>query len=239
MAVGPMDGSIWRSYRLIIEDDGAPPFFLEPDSPLEWASHFSACGFSESTRYFSAINSDLNREDPAARRARGYMNEQGIHIRTIDTDDLQRELDRIYALSATCFQQSPFYTQLDPRDFNDIYLRLGSVIDSRLVLMAEHQDKTVGFIFALPDLLQAQCGEKIDRVIIKTVAVMPGRPFAGTGVVLIDAIRERAHALGYRHIIHALMREGGVSGNISARTAYPFRRYALYEKLLDGSETDS
>ena len=35
LALGPMDGSTWRHYRLIVDRGGEPPFFLEPDHPAE------------------------------------------------------------------------------------------------------------------------------------------------------------------------------------------------------------
>src|SRR5690349_20689387 len=45
IAVGPVDWSTWRSYRLVIERGSEPPFFLEPDTPDAWVSHFTAAGF--------------------------------------------------------------------------------------------------------------------------------------------------------------------------------------------------
>ncbi|MBV9712853.1 MAG: hypothetical protein JO011_18285, partial [Ktedonobacteraceae bacterium] len=36
LAVGPMDGSTERRYRLLSERGTEPPFFLEPDNPDDW-----------------------------------------------------------------------------------------------------------------------------------------------------------------------------------------------------------
>ena len=35
-AVGPLDGSTWRRYRLVTERGVEPPFFMEPDNPDDW-----------------------------------------------------------------------------------------------------------------------------------------------------------------------------------------------------------
>src|SRR5689334_5383125 len=51
IAVGPMDGNTWRSYRLVIERGSEPPFFLEPDTPDAWVSHFTAAGFDTLANY--------------------------------------------------------------------------------------------------------------------------------------------------------------------------------------------
>ena len=36
IAVGPMNGNTWRSYRLVTEPGDEPPFLLEPTNPVEW-----------------------------------------------------------------------------------------------------------------------------------------------------------------------------------------------------------
>lgn len=232
MAVGPMDGNIWRSYRLITHSESEPPFFMEPSSPLEWSSHLRDSGFIETAHYFSAINTCLSREDPSFRHAAKYINEKGIVIRNINTHDLYDELNLIYGISTLSFRHSPFYTQLDQLEFHDMYIGLEDYIKPELIFIAECLGKPIGFIFALPDLLQAQREQKVDTVIIKTVAVLPGRNYAGTGTVLIGRVQKAARELGYKKVIHALMLEGSVSSTISSRTAYPFRRYALYAKEL-------
>ncbi len=232
MAVGPMDGNIWRSYRLITHDGGEPPFLLEPNTPLEWSYHLRDFGFTETARYFSAINTCLSQEDPNYQHAAQYVNRQGIVIRNVDTYDLYEELNRVYEISTLSFQHSSFYTQLGRRKFHDIYFGLKAFIEPELVFIAECRGKPIGFIFAVPDLLQAQREQEVDTVIVKTVAILPARNFAGTGIVLAGRVQQAGRELGYKKVIHALMREGSVSGAISSRTARPFRRYALYAKQL-------
>ena len=60
LAVGPMDGSTWRRYRLVTETGSRLPFFLEPDNPPEWPAHFAAAGFVPLARYDSAMTSSLD-----------------------------------------------------------------------------------------------------------------------------------------------------------------------------------
>jgi hypothetical protein len=90
----------------------------------------------------------------------------------------------------------------------------------------------VGFIFALPDALQSTRGEAIDTVIIKTVAVLPERAYAGLGAFLVDMCQEISRSLGYRKAIHALMYDANNSRNISNRYARVIRRYTLFARKL-------
>lgn len=72
----------------------------------------------------------------------------------------------------------------------------------------------------------------MDTVIIKTVAVLPGRAYAGLGNVLVARVQAIAYALGYRRAIHALMHDSNNSRNLSDRYARSIRRYTLYARKL-------
>ena len=102
----------------------------------------------------------------------------------------------------------------------------------RSSIFATHHDRTVGFVFNVPDALQARRGESIDTVVLKTLAVVPDRGYAGLGSYLTQQTHRVARGLGYRRVIHALMHEKNVSLNISARYANLFRRYVLFARPL-------
>ncbi|HEY9619512.1 MAG TPA: hypothetical protein V6C78_04040 [Crinalium sp.] len=95
-----------------------------------------------------------------------------------------------------------------------------------------YNNTLVGFLFAIPDLLQAKRGDRINTVIIKTVAVLPGRQYAGLGNVLVARVQAIAHQLGYTRAIHALMHDANNSRNVSKHYAHTIRQYTLYAKEL-------
>jgi predicted N-acetyltransferase YhbS len=70
----------------------------------------------------------------------------------------------------------------------------------------------------------------VDTVVLKSLAVLPGRAGAGLGGLLMARCHEAASALGFRRVIHALMHESNVSLNLSGHYAKPFRRYTLYAR---------
>jgi GNAT superfamily N-acetyltransferase len=92
----------------------------------------------------------------------------------------------------------------------------------------------VGFVFGLPDLLRQRRGIPDDTVIIKTLAVLPGRRAAGLGGLLVARCHQAAQRLGFARAIHALMHEGNGSRNICAERARTIRRYALFARRLGG-----
>jgi hypothetical protein len=80
------------------------------------------------------------------------------------------------------------------------------------------------------DVLQQRYTQTIDTVILKTVAVLPGRACAGLGNLLVAKVQAIAAQLGYTRAIHALIHDGNPSRNLSSRYAVPIRRYTLFSK---------
>jgi len=231
-AVGPMDGSTWRRYRFVIERGNEPPFFLEPDNPDDWPSHWTTAGFTPVAFYTSALNADLAVEDPRTTAALERLRESGIAIRTFDPARTAEELQRIFALSLAAFSRNFLYTPIGEEEFLAQYQAVLPHVSPETVLLAERGDRLAGFMFALPDLLERRRGGSVETIILKTIAVHPSVAGVGLGGVLMDLVQRKARALGFRRAIHALIHESNVSGRISARTAQTMRRYALFAKPL-------
>jgi GNAT superfamily N-acetyltransferase len=233
VAVGPMDGSTWRRYRLVTERGGEPAFFLEPDNPDGWPEHFLGLGFRPIAQYLSAVNGDLSREDPRVTQIADRLTTAGVRIRSLDPRHTEDDLRRIYAVSTVSFRENFLYTPITEAEFLAQYRSFLPAVRPELVLIAEAEDQPVGFIFAVPDLQQAARGRPVDTVIVKTVAVLPERTRAGLGSLLLATCQRTARQLGYTRAIHALMHEQNTSRNLSRRYAYPMRRYALFGKVLE------
>jgi GNAT superfamily N-acetyltransferase len=232
MAVGPMDGNTWRRYRFITERGEAPPFFLEPDNPDEWPSHWTASGFEPLATYTSSANDDLSVEDPRSDPAREALLGHGVTIRAFDPARADDELRRIFTLSLAAFSRNFLYTPIDEREFMTANRALLPHVRPDLILLAERAGELAGFMFAVPDMVQARRGEAIDTVVLKTMAVDPSCRGLGLGGVLMDDVQRAARALGFRRAIHALMHEANRSRALSDRYAHAIRRYTLFSRPL-------
>lgn len=230
--IGPMDGSTWASYRLVTEPGDYPPFFLEPTNRNEWPDEFLKAGFKPIAEYTSALNSDLTRKNPKLVAAAERLRSNGITIRTVDPSQMNDELERIYEMSLTAFENNFLFMPVDEDYFTPQYQKIMKFIRPELVFLAEHNGELVGYLFGIPDMLQQKRKEEINTVIIKTVATLPGRLYAGLGQALIEQCHSAALELGYVKAIHALMYEGNNSKNISSYYAETIRRYTLYGKEL-------
>jgi len=232
MAVGPMNGNTWHSYRFVVERGTAQPFFLEPTNPDSWPVDFTECGFDPLSWYVSELNPDIGSRQPELGTLRQKMDRLGVTITPINTDDPGAEMDGIYDVVCESFKDSFLYTPLDRESYRTIYAPMLQKIDPRLMLIAKHDDRVVGFIFAPPDYLQGTTNDTIDTIVIKTVAILPRKRYSGLGRLLIVNLLQNAHELGYTKAISALMHTGNQSQKISRDCAGTMRRYALFAKSL-------
>ena len=232
IAVGPMDGSTWDSYRFVTGHDGTPRFFLEPENDDDWPLQFLRAGFHPIARYHSALQAELGLDDRRIATIEERMRAAAIRARCVDAGRLEEEIERMHALVIAGFRDSPFFTPIPVGEFVARHRRLLTCIQPELVLVAEQQGRPVALLFAVPDLAQAQRGETVDTAIVKTVVALPGRAYAGIAHVLAARAAVAARALGYRRAIHALMRDGIHSMNWSARCGATIRRYALFARPL-------
>jgi GNAT superfamily N-acetyltransferase len=235
LAVGPMDGNTWRRYRLITERGEAPPFFLEPDNPDDWPRHWTDAGFAPLATYTSAVNEDLDAEDPRSDMARQRLAAAGITLRQFDPGRAEEELRRIFELSLVAFSRNFLYTPIGESEFMTENRAVLPFVRPELVLLAEKDNDLAGFVFALPDMLQARRGEAVDTVILKTMAVHPEMAGRGLGGLLMAEVQRSAGSLGFRQAIHALMHEQNRSRTLSARSARTIRRYTLFSRPIAGS----
>lgn len=232
LAVGPMDGNTWRRYRFVTDAGTEPPFLLEPTNPPEWPAWWRAAGFEPLAEYYSTATQDLATRDERLTSVAARMAAAGVTIRSIDPSQFEAELGRIYDVSVISFQENYLYTPLPREEFVSLYRAVQARMRPELVLLAEQAGRPVGYVFAMPDLAEAQRGEPVKTIIVKTLAVLPGRAYAGLGALLLDLVHRAAQGLGFTRAIHALMHETNKSRNLSAHYAQMIRRYTLFSRRL-------
>jgi L-amino acid N-acyltransferase YncA len=232
LAVGPLDGNTWRRYRFITERGSARPFFLEPDNPDEWPSHFTRQGFSPLAHYVSEINPDMANRQPDLGSLRQKFADLGVQIGPIDVEDPVNDMAGIYDVVCESFRDAFMYTTLDIESYCNMYEPLLEKVDPRLLLVARHDDEVVGFIVAPPDFLQLTYQHTMDAIVLKTVAVTPRKEYSGLGRVLIVDVLKNAIEMGFTTAISALMHVENRSQKISSDCAGPMRAYTLFAREL-------
>jgi GNAT superfamily N-acetyltransferase len=236
--IAPVDGIIWQRYRLITEDQGYyPQFFLEPNYPQKYLDHFLDQNFIPIAHYYSSLCQDLQIKNSFLNKYKEQLLQKNLKIRAFDLAKFNQEMEKIYDIVCQSFRNYFLYQPLPQEKFINLYQNLLPYINPELIRIVEDQDQPVAFLFAIPDWLQQQRGEIVKTLIIKTIAVLPAKKYAGLGTILVDECHQIAHKLGYNQIIHALMHENNSSRRISQRyQSRIIRRYSLLGKKLEVPE---
>lgn len=229
-AVGPIDGSTWRAYRAVTERGPLPPFFLEPNTPDDWPEHFAAAGFSVLATYTSSLVDPVPPPSPRVEETGRRLAASGYTVRPLDLTRAAAELDALYDVSVAAFAQNYLYTPTTRAEFHAQYSAILPYVDPRLVLLAEHNGRVAGYVFAVPDVLEVKRTGRTMTSIVKTLAIDPAHAGAGLGGLLVERVQLAGSALGLTRVIHALMHETNVSQRISKHYGTTCRRYALFAR---------
>jgi GNAT superfamily N-acetyltransferase len=231
IAVGPMNGNTWRTYRFVVESETRGPFLMEPRNPPVYPTWWKAAGFTELAGYSSSlIPLDGRSTVPDALAPR--LASSGVTIRDLDPHRFEAELEAIHDVTLAGFSNNFLYTPLPRESFLTSYRKIKDRVVPNLVRIAERNGKPCGYVFAIADLESAARGEA-PALIIKTLTVDPAARCAGLGSLLVDDVQRRGHDAGFRHAIHALQYDGNNVLRITGRhSGQRFRRYALFSKPL-------
>ena len=232
LAVGPADGTTWGNYRFVTSRGRRPPFWMEPNNPRCWPKQFIKHQFKPMARYFSAMNSDLDYHDSRLSRVTRRLVAAGVRLRPLSASNFENDLRQIYSVARVAFRQNLLYADLDESQFLDHAQQLRQLAPLNLSWLAEHQNRAVGFLFAAPDFCEEAREGRLHTIVIKTLAVLPSRHFAGLGQLLLAEVGQQARSLGYKQAIHALVRNVASLRNLSARSARPIRKYTLFARTL-------
>ena len=230
--VAPMNGNTWKQYRTIKESTDEPPFLMENVSPIEFNEIFVSAGYYETGTYTSTKGkiSDFYNED-VLDEIEKIIKDEGITIRILDKTNGVEDLRKIYNVSVKSFARNPFYTPIEERDYLEQYTNYLDKVDEDFILLAEKEGREVGFLFAIPNLIEIQTKGKIESLILKTIAVLPEYESLGIGNVMTRMIARKAIDKGYKNWIFAFMYKDNTSQKLAQRNGtHVIREYALYGK---------
>ncbi len=221
--IGPVDGSTWKRYRLMTQSTGERSFPLEPVNPLSWNAHFQRSGFKVVKTYGTSINRDLEIKDPECQLLSTKLANQSVKLRSLNVHNLLWDLDGIYQVTMEAMKNNFLFSPADKALFLKEQMKLTTLADPELVVVAEQRGKIVGYLFSYPDT---------DRLIMKTIARDSDSNLKGLGRMLYQEVHSRAYEKGFREAVHALYATGNTASDISTMYGQSIRSYAVYGKAL-------
>jgi hypothetical protein len=226
--IGPINGTTWNKYRLTVASQDRP-FFLENYHKQWYPRHFQNNNFLPVASYYSSKIPLRETTDKRVEHFEQTLEKKGIHVRNFRIEKFDEEIEKIYKVCIKTFKSNFLYTPVDFISFEKMYEKVKVVLDPSLVKIAENcNGEPAGFLFAVPDLFDPLRS----LAIIKTLAIIPGRTFQGLGTYLGTCVHKEMLKKGYTSVIHALIHESNISGNILSKDCSVYRRYILTGKQL-------
>ena len=218
--------------KIVKQTSDEPPFLMENVSPIEFNEIFETAGYYETGTYTSTKGKIENYyNDEVLDEIDRIIQNEGITIRTLDKNNGVEDLRKIYNVSVESFARNPFYTPIDEIDYLEQYTSYLDKVDEDFILLAEKDGKEIGFLFAIPNLIEMQTMGKIDSLILKTIAVLPEYENLGLGNAMTRIIARKAIDKGYKNWIFAFMYKDNTSQKLAQRNGtHTIREYALYGK---------
>lgn len=155
----------------------------------------------------------------------------GICIRKFDKENYRRDLEKIYNVSKESFSRNPYYTPIDLESFIAQYEPYINMVDEDFILICEKDGRELAFVFCVPDFNEMKEKQKVETLILKTIAVLPEYEDMAIGNVLVSKIAQIAKEKGFINWIFAFMYKENTSQKMAKRNkAEVIREYALYGK---------
>ncbi|MBN2523478.1 MAG: GNAT family N-acetyltransferase [Bacteroidales bacterium] len=217
--MGPINGTIWHSYRIISYSDNESFFPAEPLSQPYYYDLFRKKNPSRTILYHSAYRKYFDNIVRHTKKSYETLIEKGIEIGPITNlnSDIHASLFR---LSEKTFRQSWGYVALNQNEFCLLYSssKISNYIAS--VYGAYNGIDLIGFCTNM------RYG---DELIMKTIAVDQNFQQMGIGNALVYKIHSDALFQGIKTIKYALVRKDNKIKYFPKDDIHVFREYAAFE----------
>ena len=235
--IGPLNGTTWNTYRYVTDKGHRSPFLMEPWNEDYYVELFEKLGFKPLAYYISTVMENMN---PVQRghlskkieKLKKFDYYKDTTVKSAENNDLITVLNKVYDLTIEAFKNNFLYSELDREIFLKMYMSYEDKIVKKFFKMLYLKDELIGYVFGIPDYAEFQYKEKIETMILKTIAISPRYNGKGMGYILIDELVKEAEHSGYKNVIYALMHEKNISKNIGSLLGDELRRYALFIKEL-------
>ena len=235
--IGPLNGTTWNTYRYVTDKGHRSPFLMEPWNEDYYVELFEKLGFKPLAYYISTVMENMN---PVQRghlskkieKLKKFDYYKDITVKSAENEDLLVVLNKVYDLTIEAFKNNFLYSELDREIFLKMYMSYEDKIVKKFFKMLYLKGELIGYVFGIPDYAELQYKEKVETMILKTIAISPKYNGKGMGYILIDELVKEAEHPGYKNVIYALMHEKNISKNIGLLLGNELRKYALFIKEL-------
>lgn len=250
---GPMNYSTNETLGILVEGFDTPPCIMMSHNPGYYSELMESAGFEKAMDLYAwwlLTESGLNPK--IIRVGEKVLKDQGIRIRTIDVKRFWEEVEVIKRIYNDAWSANWGFVPMTDAEFNHLAKDLKTVLDPRVVLIAEKDGEPVAFSLTLPDFNQAlkkvngrlfplglplllYHARHIRQVRVLALGIAKKvQNWSGLGAALYYESFRRGVEAGYRSCEFSWTLESNDLINRSMRLfgARIYKRYRIYRKTL-------
>jgi GNAT superfamily N-acetyltransferase len=255
---GPFHLDFENAYGILVEGRERPPALMCGHTPVYYQGYVERFGFQPVRGQNLAFAIDIREDRPELQRlsmlAEKVRQKGKVTVRAADFERWDEEVDNLHYLLNHALTHLPDHRPWQREVVDDSFRPFRSLADPELILFADVEGKTVGFLPALPNYNEAF--HKVNGLrypwdyarlwwamrgpfrsgTIKSVLVLPEYwGFSGVAVLLMDEMVKRLRKRGYSWVDLSLTSaDNPFTPDLATRLgAQIYKRFQVYRLELD------
>ena len=250
---GPMNYSTNETAGLLVEGFDSSPCLMMTYNPRYYADLIEPAGFEKAMDLYAwFLMTDKGLNPKIIRVGEKVLKEEDIQIRTINMNKYWDEVEVLQKIYNDAWSTNWGFVPMTDAEFRHMAKDLKTVVDPRVVLIAEKNGEPVAFSLALPDFNQAlkkingrllpfglplllYHARRIRQVRVLALGIAKKmQNWSGIGAALYYESFRRGVAAGYRSCEFSWTLENNdlINRSMQLFGALIYKRYRIYRKLL-------
>ena len=253
--IGPMNPDIHNELGTLVQGFETPAFIMLTYNFNYYDPLIQQCGFNKLRDFYSYKMTESQYHSlPKMERVQKQLLEKfALHIRTPDMKNFKQELEYFHSIYNDAFRDHWGFAPIPKDEFLLLAKDMKSIIDPRMVLIAEYNNEPIAFLLSLPNineiLISIRNGRLLPTGIFKllwgkknigsirviTAAIKKKYQHLGIGALLYPELMKRGRQFGYTTGELSWIVEDNIPMNSVAKqlAGAPYKTYRIYSKPIN------
>ncbi len=250
---GPMNYSTNETLGLLVEGFDSSPCLMMTHNPPYYQELIESAGFEKAMDLYAWwLLTERGLNPKIARVGEKVLKDQGIRVRTINMKKFREEVEIIKKIYNDAWSTNWGFVPMTDAEFEHMAKDLKTIVDPRVLLIAEKDGEPLAFSLALPDFNQAlkkvngrlfpfglakliYYGRQVRQVRVLALGIVKKvQNWNGLGAALYYESFRRGVAAGYRSCEFSWTLESNdlINRSMQLFGAEIYKRYRIYQKAL-------
>jgi len=250
---GPMNYSTNETLGLLVEGFDSSPCLMMTHNPPYYQELIESAGFEKAMDLYAWwLLTERGLNPKIVRVGEKVLKDQGIQVRTINMKKFREEVKIIKEIYNDAWSTNWGFVPMTDAEFEHMAKDLKTIVDPRVLLIAEKDGEPLAFLLALPDFNQAlkkvngrlfpfglakliYYGRQVRQVRVLALGIVKKvQNWNGFGAALYYESFRRGVAAGYRSCEFSWTIESNdlINRSMQLFGAEIYKRYRIYQKAL-------